>query len=136
MKIFDVPLRDCEIIARNLGIRFAGDDVSNRAGIRVSGRLVPDGDNPYQRISSSPFVTKSGEPRKVSAICWHGYRDFMRAVFNYHPDARIQTGKADYCGAQDFEDKHRDTGYINIGSMMYSMTMVDACSCKNSGDVG
>lgn len=134
MKIYDVPMSELRQIAYALRIEFQGDDVSNSRGIRVTGRLVPAGDNPYQRVSSSPFGTnKDGTRRKVSAICWHGYRDFMREVFRLYPGARIQTAFADYRSAKDFRIEHEETGQRNIGSMMLPMGACDACTCECSG---
>lgn len=139
MKIYDVPISELRRIATDLGVRFEGDDVSNSRGLRAKGRLMPlRGENPYQRVSASPFMTKKdGSPRRIGAVCWHGHRDWMRAVFNAYPDARIVTGLAgdvDYRGADDFERTHRDTGARNIGSMMYPVAFADACACPESGD--
>ena len=135
MRIFDVPLEDCERIASGLGIRFEGSDKSNSAGHRTSGTLRADAaSNPYPRLSSSYFRLKSGERRKLrSIVCWHGYRDFMRGIFADFPNARIATHVADYRGSADFESKYADTGYKNIGPPIAPVIMADCCYCADAG---
>ena len=82
----------------------------------------------YQRTSASGFH----EGRRVHAVCWHGYRDFMREVFKRDPDSRILTAKADYRNAADFEAKYGNTGWQNVGSMMFPMFYKDACVCDRN----
>lgn len=94
------------------------------------------GANPYPRLSSSPFATASGKPRRVGgAVCWHGFRDYFRAVLTAYPSGRIVTGMADYRGLSDFEARHRETGWANVGSIMYPVSACEACACPESGDV-
>lgn len=91
------------------------------------------GDYRYQRTSASVFH----DERRVFAVCWHGHRDFMRAVFKRDPEARIKTALgrtrtdpgADYRGREDFEEKFPDTAYINVGSMMYPQYASEVCKC-------
>lgn len=83
-----------------------------------------DGYLPYQRHST--WAEHGKRPRKVAAVCWHGHRDFMRAVFALEPDARIKTALADYRGAEDFERKYHDTyGRGNNYNVAYGQ----ACGC-------
>jgi hypothetical protein len=141
MKIYDVPKHDLETIARTVGVELSGDDVSNSRGDRWQGRLIPDNSEThgtselakYQRTSASQFgySDRLGRGRKVHAVCWHGYRDFMQAVFDRFPAARIQTSFADYRGAEDFADKYPATAYKNIGSLMYPVYVSDACECES-----
>lgn len=86
------------------------------------------GNRQYQRISASAW--SSG--RRVFAVCWHGHRDFMRAIFEHDPNARIKSYVADYKGRDDFERNFGQTGFHNIGSMMYPMFMKDACVCNDT----
>lgn len=74
---------------------------------------------PYQRRS-----TYSG--RKVAAVCWHGHRDFMRALYRLAPDARIKTALADYHGAEDFERQFRSTYGVGNG---WNISYGQACGC-------
>lgn len=80
----------------------------------------------YQRTSASMF----NEGRRVAAVCWHGHRDFMRAVFARDPDARIKSAIADYRGSEAFERDFPATAHRNVGSMMYPMFMKDVCTCS------
>ena len=87
-----------------------------------------DGVKKYQRRSASPFDTE----RKVHAVCWHGHRDFMRALLDRDPDARIKSGRygnLDWRGWQDFEDRFEMSGYIDIGAPIMPVQMREACFC-------
>ena len=100
----------------------------NAIGTRYRGER---GDAPYQRISASMYQNE----RRVNAVCWHGFRDFFRACFAVAPNAKFKTAIDTWNGAEDFEDRFRDTGYKNIGSAMYPVSMVSACRCPESGCV-
>jgi len=138
MKIFDVPMKNVEMYAKQIGCRFEGRDVSNGAGCRVEGRLLPPEDgseNPYQRTSQG----WQQEGKKVYAVCWHGHRDFYRRIFQFYPDARITSGrygKIDFRGSENFEETYIETGYIDMGPEITGgyPQMKDACSCPESGE--
>ena len=137
MKIYDVSLAQAKTIAATIGVEFVGNEtITKREKLyRTEGRLVPrNGYNPYQRTSGSYF----NPDRKVHAICWHGYRDFIREIFRCYPNARITTGlygKTDYKGRQDFEDNYRETGLIKIGAPIADgyPRLCEACTCPDSG---
>lgn len=103
---WDIDLVIENATARVSGIRL-GDDivyaygkgrvVSTDRASRV--RLYPVGDR-YRSYRRG---------RRVHAVCWHGHRDWMRAVFAQCPDALIATQLITYLNAADFEDRHRDT---------------------------
>jgi hypothetical protein len=80
----------------------------------------------YQRTSASAW----NGGRRVAAVCWHGHRDFMLAIYARDPDARIKTHWADYRGIDSFRDQFPNTGYRNVGSMMYPMFAKDVCTCS------
>lgn len=55
---------------------------------------------------------RAGQPYQKTipgAVCWHGHRDFMRALFKLAPDAIISTTLATYRGREDFERSHGAT---------------------------
>jgi len=132
--------------------QFVGVEVRN---LRRDGRgyrftLAPRPRREYERAADVPYRLLRPCPREgnfpagrgncwpcacdghvhaVGAVCWHGHRDFMRAVFEREPDARIHTALADYHGAEDFERKYRDTNK-NIGSVMRPLRYGDACKCE------
>ncbi len=111
-------------------------------GIRV--RFVPDRDPTYkgqhghyryQRRSASPFNTE----RKIFALCWHGYREALRKLFELAPNAKVYTALARRANissytASNFEKVFPDTGYVNIGSQMMPVQAREACFCSETGD--
>lgn len=138
MRIYDVPIESLTKIATDLRMEFRGNDVSSGRGFRVQGSLKPRTGyvNRYQRTSAS----WQREGRKVAAICWHGYRDWMREVFKQYPNARITSGlygKQDYRGKDNFEDTHKDSGWTPIGPRIYDgyPLLCQACICPESGEV-
>ena len=66
---------------------------------------------------------------KVSAICWHGFRDFITAMYELDSNLRFVTAKATYKNKDDFYIKFPDTAYKNIGSQMNPINYADACLC-------
>jgi len=125
-------------VATSVGVKIHSDWAGS--GIRKDGRawnfrLALDSTQPkrgnagykYQRTSQNSFY----QGRKVAAVCWHGHRDFMRAVFRLDPNARFKTAIADWKGSEDFEDRFAQTAYNNVGSMMYPMFAKDCCTCSH-----
>lgn len=85
----------------------------------------------YQRISAST----SQHERRVSAVCWHGFRDFFRACFALAPAARFITAFDTWNGSADFEARYRESGRRNIGSAYSPMYAAEACRCPESGRI-
>lgn len=100
------------------GERF--ESVSGRKGSPMS---------KYQRTSASTF----SRGRRVHAVCWHGFRDFFRAVYRVAPDATFRTAFDTWKGSEDFESRFRFSGHRNIGSQVAPMMAADACACPDSG---
>ena len=73
-----------------------------------------------------------GVPKRMPCVCWHGCRDFFRAVFTQYPTATIRTGKATYKGRDNFEATYQDTD-VNIGSQIFPMQFSEACDCPENG---
>lgn len=67
--------------------------------------------------------------RKICACCWHGYRDFLKELFEINPNIKVISCHANYDGKDGFYQNFPDTGYKNIGSMMQPLNMMDACEC-------
>jgi hypothetical protein len=82
----------------------------------------------YQRKGF--YNNKNGTPRKVNAICWHGFRDFLTELYKVYSDLRVFTAQITYNNKQDFELKYPDTANINIGSMVQPLNYEDACFCN------
>lgn len=122
-------------VASSIGVKIHSDYAGS--GIRKDGRAwnfrLALGDEKrgknrkYQRTSASMW----NEGRRVAAVCWHGHRDFMRAVFALDPNARFKTAVADYKGSDHFEEIFPATGHRNVGSMMYPAFAKDVCTCSH-----
>lgn len=67
--------------------------------------------------------------RKVNAVCWHGFRDFMREVYQVNSQAVIVTAVIRYDSLAHFERLYPDTGYVNIHSHAKPLYYRDACRC-------
>lgn len=87
------------------------------------------GDAPYQRSDVR------GADRRVNAVCWHGFRDFFRAVYRIEPGAVFSTAFDTWRGSEDFEARFRESGHKNIGSQMVPMAAAEACRCPESGRI-
>lgn len=83
----------------------------------------------YQRISASMY----GNGRKIHAVCWHGFRDFFRAVYAVNPGAKFKTAFATWNGSADFEARFRNSGHRNIGAPIAPVAAAEACACPESG---
>ena len=77
--------------------------------------------------------------RTIAAVCWHGHRDFFRALFALAPDCKVQTRHTRQFTAagctwytrQNFEQTFRYSD-TNIGSQMQPMLYSDACWCGDT----
>lgn len=132
--------------AYDIGVRV---DVDSKSETRHRVKLYPDvparaytksrrrrrgaaGDAPYQRES----VGYGTAGRRVHAVCWHGFRDYFRAVYRREPNAVFRTSIATWRGSRDFEARFEATGLINIGPRIAPVAMIDACRCRDSGTLG
>src|SRR3990172_2863318 len=109
--------------AGNIKVRDIRDEGKRSLRTRVTLTVVSsraDG----SRVSASSFNTE----RRVSAACWHAYRDVMRALFEAGA-TRIKSAHADYRGLEGFEDLYPATGYKNIGSAFRPIQFREACDC-------
>ena len=66
---------------------------------------------------------------KVSAVCWHGFRDFMIAMYKLDGNLRFVTAHTTYKNKDDFYIKFPDTAYKNIGSQVNPLNYANACLC-------
>jgi len=74
-------------------------------------------------------ITKSGRRRRLSAACWHVFRDVIQGIYDTDTDAKVKTSIANYTNKENFMGWYEDTGNINIGSMMEPLYFKDACEC-------
>ena len=113
-------------IANKLGIEIEYNSISGNC-YRVKLIKKKESKN-YQRKGF--YNNKNGTPRKVHAICWHGYRDFLIELYKIYSDLRVFTAQITYNNKEDFELKYPDTANINIGSMVQPLNYEDACFCN------
>lgn len=102
------------------------DSAFTKSGRRKRGER---GDARYQRTSFS-FMHNE---RRVAAVCWHGFRDFFRAVFAIEADAKFATALDTWNGAADFEARYRESGTRNAGAPIAPVCHAEACRCGEQG---
>jgi hypothetical protein len=127
MQVKNASKRQLEQAANSIGARLYGLRALNRKETRWRFVLRPNGSEQYRMIRFSSFY-KSGQ-RKVNAICWHGHREFFRALFRLAPSAESRS----MCGhwtAENFESDHVASGRQNVGSRFEPLAREDACDCN------
>lgn len=98
--------------------RFRARVIARQSGARTHGK------------DCAPGARRSWSGRRLTAACWHAYRDVMIEVFNVNPDTRIYTSMAKYRGRDEFERAYPLTANQNIGSMMQPAYMPELCECE------
>ena len=131
MKIYNTKnksdfVKSINQISNKLGMAIDYNSISGNC-YRV--KLVKKKENKnYQRKGF--YNNKNGTPRKVNAICWHGYRDFLTELYKIYSDLRVFTAQITYNNKEDFELKYPNTANKNIGSMVQPLSYKDACFCN------
>jgi hypothetical protein len=76
---------------------------------RIEGFRLSPGPNDAYRAHSAPWTDaerERGVGRKKQAVCFHGHREWMRAVLTTYPDAAIHSSRATWFGLRHFEDNY------------------------------
>ncbi|MEK7505901.1 MAG: hypothetical protein AAB597_03360 [Patescibacteria group bacterium] len=120
MLIWGIGELDLQGIAQQVGVQLVGPESVGR-GLRFT--LRPGDDRKWQRRSAT-----SG--RRINAVCFHGHKAFMEAVFALYPEARIKSVMADYRGVEEFNRQHEEVGDRNISNRMRPMSFWKACDCE------
>lgn len=117
-------------------LRRAMDVVNEKYGHNVMWNREPEYAGRSMRFTirvksgHGPGAKRSaGSGRRTASACWHLHRDFMVALFDQAPDARLKTALADYRGRDDFLSKFPSTGEVNAGSIMHPGQLQDCCDC-------
>lgn len=107
--------------------RFTLKTDSDRHGIQDRRRNIEGA--PYRRLSR--WYLRHGIERTVGGpVCWHGHRDFLRALLTLAPDAEIRTGLATYRGREHFERTYEGTKYeVPTHPWMNTAPYDQACTC-------
>ena len=110
MKIWGVNSTGLEFALAMGNANFAGNikfdrcvKINRRHVIRLAHRDA----GPGSKIS----IRGNGRKYHGPSVCWHAHRDFIRAVFDINPTARVKTAFADYRSKEDFEAKCDSTKY-------------------------
>lgn len=85
--------------------------------------------NLYRRYSVTGMVY--GPDRRINALCWHGFEAFFKRLFDLCPDAVAVTAMARYEGRDGFYATYPKTAWKNVGSEMYPIYAVEACTCSH-----
>lgn len=96
-------------------------DLSNSKGGRCQARL-------RVKLSTGSGSRTSASGRTGPYACWHAYRDVLHEVFTRYPEARVQTGLAEYRGMAGFLADYPATANKNIGSEGQPAYMPDLCN--------
>ena len=138
MKVWGVTVADLKTAADRAGVLISGGgylthgtprQVGNALSFTLRTREAAPGDPVRWQRRSINQVRKDGEFRRVAnAVCWHGHREFMLQVFEINPDARIQTGLADYRNREDFKLKYRST-FRGVDQRAHVRAYGQACDC-------
>jgi hypothetical protein len=137
MEIRNVSYPILALAADLIGARIVNHRVETlkRSGIEVHRFVLrPDEDCKFRRLSV-PHPWRDSKQRRVHAICWHGHRDFFRALFLRAPEAVAKTAFAKYT-AENFEAVFPETGRRNIGSQILPCRACEACDCVDAGICG
>jgi hypothetical protein len=136
MLIRNVQFEQVQKAAEKVGVRVIEWRPVSRAGRGAYRfRLGLGAERDYQRLSASTGRGPNGAGHRIAAVCWHGHRDFYRALFRIAPEARVQTTLTRgferghrYYTAENFERVYQETDR-NIGSLMSPMAFSEACTC-------
>ncbi len=94
---------------------------------------VKDPEGPgHRRHVSRSWWDRSWWDRKgrgTDSACYYAHRDFLYAVFERAPEARVVTAFAVYDGLRNFESTHRRAGKLNVGSFFEPVRLEDCCGC-------
>lgn len=143
MEIRNASENDIIAAAHEVGVNVHNLHKVGRAGFALTLKLGPSNvvykvgarGRVYTRAKYTRTSTnRSLAARSVAAVCWHGHRDFMRALYRRAPSAIIRTAMAKYLNAAHFEAAHESTkgGYANP----YAVPFADACHCAEDAANG
>ena len=77
---------------------------------------------------------RAGSGRHGKWLCWHGFRDVVRAIMDVNPDAKVRSAAAVYDGSVGFERVYPSTAETNVGSWAEPAYMPELCVGTCAGD--
>lgn len=90
-------------------------------------RVLPTSLDRYRVVAGIAW----GRPRRIYAVCWHGFRDFLSGLYEREPYAVADTALARYVGAKHFRQTYPGT-YID-GRHPLTGALHRACTCDPTG---
>jgi len=86
----------------------------------------------YRRIGKG--LNPRQKTRALNAVCFHGHKAFMQALFQNIPKARIRSLMTDrvrtkWMDAENFKQVAQDIESVNVGSLMESTVYSETCEC-------
>jgi hypothetical protein len=67
--------------------------------------------------------------RYSRSACYHVHRDFLYALYERAPHARVVTSLAVYQGLRNFESSYRRVGKLNVGTFFEPVRFEACCDC-------
>ena len=85
-----------------------------------------------RRVSLSCYIPllRNKNSRDFSLACYHAHRDFLYAVFEREPSARVVTRLAAYEGLASFEATYWKVGKANVDLYFGPRLLEDYCGCS------
>lgn len=138
MLAYHVSFEDAAAAAAAVGLRLVNFRHSRGRSVRF--RLGLDAAPARHPMSSPRYQRRSVDgARRVAAVCWHGHRDFLRALFERAPKARVQTAflqrpdsPAARYTSENFERVYRDTD-VPVRAGGVERLFSSCCVCRVQG---
>ncbi len=115
------------------------DDITSTLDIATKGRVEPynmrqDGRAVALRLvphnARAPFARRSASGRRMRALCYHGFRDAILALFNVGGTSRIQSVAGDWRTVEAFRNDLGRLREHNVGSQADPAYMWELCDCE------
>lgn len=145
----NVTLSQLETAAEAAGVSLINyrPDGKTGARFRLQAKLTRTPGGRVPKSDPRKYCAVGHLGRRSANLCWHGHREFFRALFRVAPEARVQTtllqkenrfnvlhgdltrGTRWYT-AENFETVYPLTAGLNVGSMYEPLLISDACECS------
>ena len=124
MRVYGLQKADIQTVMDKMGIIPAQSfDQTSRNCVQISLRA---------ETSDSVYARRSfGSGHRSVSLCWHGFRDFIRGVFQLGA-TRAVTALGRWESEEDFDDGLRELAETNVGSMVYPQYLGEG-ECKCAG---
>jgi hypothetical protein len=119
VKVWGLSCLQCQDIAYEIG---AEPYNARWEGLACALRVLP--------VSSrAKYARRTAEGRRIRALCYHGFRDFITLCFE-RGATRVKSTAGDWRSLDQFRADLPGLAQLNIGSQMYPVKMIERCACK------